>query len=186
MENFVLFSNACSIFRAHALQSEPNKAGNTKFVKFKFQSKSSKIERAYFFGHFSLTFIKNISYLKSSLNLGDEYHFHLSMTAIKVVRKLIFQKILTSHETNQLFFFCLFYKHDPKPKPNHQIASSRAKTKFRQSHTCVKYRGIIICIKINTYYNTSDLKYFTNFFPNKVDFPDVSPNIHVVCLQPNA
>ena len=29
-----------------------------------------------------------------------------------------------------------------------QIASSRAKTRSRQSQTCVKYRGIVICIKI--------------------------------------
>ena len=56
------------------------------------------------------------------------------------------------------FCFCLFHSHDPKPKRTHQKASIRAKTKSRQSETCVKYRGIIICIKRNTDLNTSDLK----------------------------
>ena len=38
----------CSLnFRAHALQSELNKDGYTNFVKFRLQSKSYKIERAF-------------------------------------------------------------------------------------------------------------------------------------------
>ena len=56
------------------------------------------------------------------------------------------------------YCFCLFHSHDPKPKRNHQIASSRAKTRSRQSQTCVKYRGNIICIRWSTDVNTNDLK----------------------------
>ena len=44
------------------------------------------------------------------------------------------------------YCFCLFHSQDPKPKRNHQIASSRAKTRSRRSQTCVKYWGNIICI----------------------------------------
>jgi hypothetical protein len=54
--------------------------------------------------------------------------------------------------------FCLFHFHDPKPKRNHQIACSRAKTRSRRSQACVKYRGIIICIKRNTDVNTGNQK----------------------------
>ena len=81
------------------------------------------------------------------------------MTVIKVVKIKIFQKSLPSHETNYtLIFFCLFHSHDTKPKPNHQIANSRAKTRSRRSQAGVKYRGIVICIKRNTDVNTSDQK----------------------------
>ena len=56
------------------------------------------------------------------------------------------------------YCFCLFHSHDQKLKRNHQIASSREKTKSRQSQTCVRYRDDIIFIRINTDVNTSDLK----------------------------
>ena len=71
------------------------------------------------------------------------------------------------------YCFCLFHSHDPKPKRNHQIASSRAKTRSRRSETCVKSRGIIIWIKRNTYVNTSDLKILNKKCPSKVDFQDI-------------
>ena len=80
------------------------------------------------------------------------------MTVTKVVKNKIFKKSLTSHETNLTLVFCHFHSHDQKPKRNHQIASSRAKTRSRQSQACVKYRGIIICIKRNTDVNTGDQK----------------------------
>ena len=69
--------------------------------------------------------------------------------------------------------FFLFQSHDPKPKRNHQIASSKAMRKSRQSQTCVKYRGNIIWIRRNTDVNTSDMKIFHKKRPNKVDFPNV-------------
>ena len=56
------------------------------------------------------------------------------------------------------YCFCLFHLQDPRPKWNHKIASSRAKTRSRQIQTCVKYGGNIICIKRNTDLNKSDLK----------------------------
>ena len=56
------------------------------------------------------------------------------------------------------YCFCLCHSQHPKSKQNHQITSSRAKTRSRRSQTCVKYRGVIICIKRNTDVNTSDLK----------------------------
>ena len=71
------------------------------------------------------------------------------------------------------YCFCLFHSQDPKPKRNHQIARSRAKTRPRQSQTYVKCRGNIICIKRNTDVNTGDLEILHKNFPNKVDFPDV-------------
>ena len=90
------------------------------------------------------------------------------------------------------YCFCLFHSHDPKPKRNHQIASSRAKTRSRRSQACVKYRGIIICIRRNTDVNTSDLKIVDKFFlllQIRLIFQtlsSISPNFHVVCFQPNA
>ena len=84
------------------------------------------------------------------------------------------------------YCFCLFHSHDPKPKWNHQIASSRAKSKSRWSHTCVKYMGNIICIKRNIYVNTSDLKYFTKNVQKRLNFQtlsSISPNIHLVCFN---
>ena len=56
------------------------------------------------------------------------------------------------------YCFCLFHSQDPKPKRNHQIASSRAKIRSRQNQACVKCRGNIICIKRKIDVNTSDLK----------------------------
>ena len=53
---------------------------------------------------------------------------------------------------------CFFHSHNPKPKQNHQIASSRAKTRSTRSQTCVKYRGINVFIKRNSDVNTGDLK----------------------------
>ena len=47
MENFVCFFKCLLNFRAHAMQSELNKVGYTKFLKFRFQNMSSKIEQAF-------------------------------------------------------------------------------------------------------------------------------------------
>ena len=47
MENFVRFFKCSLNFRAHALQFELNKVGYTSFAKFRLQSMSSKIERAF-------------------------------------------------------------------------------------------------------------------------------------------
>ena len=96
--------------------------------------------------------------LKSLLILFDEYHFSYTNDSFKMIRNKIFHKSLTSHETNWTILFLTFHLHDPKPKRNHQIASSRAKTISRQSQTCVNYRGNIICNRKNTGVNTSDLK----------------------------
>ena len=81
------------------------------------------------------------------------------------------------------YCFCLFHWPDPTPKRNHQIAISRAKIKSRQSQTCVKYRGNIICIKRNTDVNTSDLKILHKKRPNKVDLPDQSISKYISKMQ---
>ena len=115
--------------------------------------------------------------------------FHTSTTVIKVVKHYIFQKSLTSHETNWLLLFLSFPLHDPKPKRNHQIARSRAKTISRQSQTCVKYRVNIICIKRNTDVNPSYMKKLHKKRPNKIDFPEIifnSSKLSFGLLQPNA
>ena len=101
---------------------------------------------------------------------------YTSITVIKVVDSLIFHKSLTSHGTNLTPLLLSYSLAPPKPKRNHQIASSRAKARSRQSQTCVKYRGIIMCIKRNTDVNTSDLKILRKKCSNKVDFPDVITN----------
>ena len=67
------------------------------------------------------------------------------------------------------YCFCLFHSHNPEPKRNHKIASSRAKTRSWQSRTRVKY--------------------FTKKHPNKVDFPGIIFNfskLSFVLLQSNA
>ena len=88
-----------------------------------------------------------------------------------MVKKFIFQKSLTSNETNLTLLVLSFYWHDPEPKRNHKIASSRAKTRSRQSHTRVKYF-------------THKKKH-----GNKVDFPGVIFNFSKLSfglLQSNA
>ena len=80
------------------------------------------------------------------------------MTFIKVVKNQIFKKVYFPLKPTLRSYFFLFYSHDPKPKQNHQISSSRAKTRSTRSQACVKYRGNIICIKRNTDVNTGDLK----------------------------
>ena len=80
------------------------------------------------------------------------------------------------------YCFCLFHSHNPKPKRNHQIASSRAKTRSRQSHTCVKYRGNIIC-ELKWSEKTSQKRL------NQVYFLDIIFNFAKLSfglLQPNA
>ena len=88
------------------------------------------------------------------------------------------------------YCFCLFHSHNPKPKRNHQIASSRAKKRSRRSQKCVKYRGIIMCIKRNPGVNTSDLKLLQKFYFQIMlifqTLSSISPNFHIVCFQPNA
>ena len=69
-----------------------------------------------------------------------------------------FRKVYLPMKPTECYCFCLFHLQDLKPKRNHQIASSRAKIRSRQSQTCVKYRGNVICIKTKTDVNTSDLK----------------------------
>ena len=83
--------------------------------------------------------------------------------------------------------FCLFHSHDLKAKLNHQIASSRTKTKSRRSQTCVKYRGNIICIKRNADVNTSDLKILqtknVQIWLIFQTLSSISPNFHLVCFN---
>ena len=94
-------------------------------------------------------------------------------TVIKLVKNLIFKKVYLPLKPTWRSCFFLFHSHNPKPKQNHQISRSRAKTRSTRSHGCVKYRGNIICIKRNTDVNTGDLKILHKKIPNKVDFPDV-------------
>ena len=43
-----------------------------------------------------------------SLNLWDYFHFYVSMSAIKGVKNMVFQKSLISHETNLMPLFLSF------------------------------------------------------------------------------
>ena len=57
------------------------------------------------------------------------------------------------------------------------MASSRAKTRSTQSHTCMKYEVIIIFSKRNSDVNKGDLKILRKKkCQNKIDFPDVMFN----------
>ena len=87
------------------------------------------------------------------------------------------------------YCFLLFHSNDLKPKWNHQIARSRAKTRPKQSQTCVKYRGNVIFIERNIDVNTSDLKILYKKMSKYGWFSrcylQFLQNFHVVCLQPN-
>ena len=54
------------------------------------------------------------------------------------------------------------------------MVSSRANTRSAQSKTCVKYRGITICIKRNRDVNTGDLKKLHKKCQNKGNFQDIT------------
>ena len=85
---------------------------------------------------------------------------------------------MPSLETNLtlLFFFCFTYTTQNQSRTT-KISFSRAKMRSIQSQKCVKYRGIILCIKGNTDVNTDDLKILHEKCPNKVNFPDIIFNI---------
>ena len=116
--------------------------------------------------------------------------FEMSMTFIKVVKNQIFKKVYLPLKPTWRSCFFLFHSHDQKQKQNHQISSSRAKTRSTRSQTCVKYKGNIICIKRNTDVNTGDLKILhKKNVQIRLIFQTVSsisPNFYVVCLQPYA
>ena len=65
------------------------------------------------------------------------------------------------------YYFFLFHPNNPNPKRNHQIFSSRAKKRSRQSQTCAKYRGVIFCIRRKTDVNKSDLKILIWFLSSR-------------------
>ena len=102
---------------------------------------------------------KIVSYFQSLLNLCDEYHFKNIKDCHKIGKKISFSNKFnfTLNQLDALVFF-LFHTHNQKPKQNHQLYSSRAKTRSTQSQACVKYRGNIICIKRNTDVSTGDQK----------------------------
>ena len=128
MEKYVRFFKYSLNFRAHALQFELNKVGYTNFAKFRLQSMSSKIEQAFektnkpcFYLHFTKSNLNVIFFRFSNLLffLIIQIHnlhlifvmntiFYISITVIKVVKNLIFQKSLTSHETNLTLLFLSF------------------------------------------------------------------------------
>ena len=82
--------------------------------------------------------------------------------------------------------FLVFHSYNPKQKRSHRMASSRVKTRSTQSQTCVKYRGIIICIKRNTDVNTGDLKKLQKNVQIILIFQtlsSISRKCYVFCLQ---
>ena len=81
------------------------------------------------------------------------------------------------------YHYLLFHLYNPNKNGN---TSSRAKTILTQSHTFVKYRGIVICIKINSIINTGDLKILYKKCPNNMEFPDIIFNFFkIVCVLPS-
>ena len=97
----------------------------------------------------------------------------ISKNVIKLFKNPIFKKVYLPLKPTWRSWFFLFHSHHPKPKQNHQISSSGAKTRSTRSQACVMYKGNIICIRRNTDVNTDDLKILHKRCPNKVDFPDV-------------
>ena len=109
-----------------------------------------------------------------------------SKTVIKLVKNQIFKKVYLPLKPTWRSCFFLFHSHDPKPKLNHQISSTRAKTRYTRSQACVKYKGNIIYIKRNTDVNTGDLKILLKKCPNKVDFLDIIFNFSkILCGLPS-
>ena len=108
-------------------------------------------------------------------------------TVIKSNRNLIFQKSIHPAIPTWCSCFFLFHWNNPKPKQNHQIFSSRAKTRSTRSQACVKYRRNIICIKRNTDVkhrwtkNTSQKNVQIRLIFQTLSL--ISPTLYVVCLQ---
>ena len=84
------------------------------------------------------------------------------MTVITMDKNQIFKKVYLPLKPTWRSSFFLFHSYNPNSKQNHQISSSRAKTRSTQSQTYVKYRGIIIRFKRNTDVNTGNLKILHN------------------------
>ena len=84
-------------------------------------------------------------------------------------RKLIFQKVYLPMKPTWRYSFLLFHYDNPPKKLNHQMASSRAKTRSTQGQTCMKYRGIIILLRQIQMQTQVIWK-----FQNMVDFSDVT------------
>ena len=120
------------------------------FHKFKLKIICSAFSPKLFFLIFNILHLHKI--------YGMHTIFHILTNVIKLVKIEFFRKVLLPMKSNGRYCFCLFYSQDQKPKQNHQIASSREKTRSTQSQTCVKYWGNIICILRNTDVNKSDLK----------------------------
>ena len=115
--------------------------------------------------------------------------FKISMTAMEGVKNQIFKKVnLPTKPTGRSCFF-LFHSHNLKPKQNHQIASSRMKTRSTRSQTCMNYRGNIICFREIHMWTHVTWKYLTKNVLMRLIFQtlsSISPKFYVVCLQPYA
>ena len=85
------------------------------------------------------------------------------------------------------YSFLLFHSYNLKQTRNHQMTSSRAKARPTQSHTCVKYWGIIFLIRKNTIVHISDLKIFHKKKSKKSlifqMLSSISSKCYVFCLQ---
>ena len=113
-------------FTDQSLQSELTKIRYTNFVKFRLPRMSFKIEQAFgkmtkkcfclHFGNsnfnviFFCTFLKKIIFHILNLHKTNVMNitFYIVMTVLKVVKMLIFQKSLTSHETKLTLLFLSF------------------------------------------------------------------------------
>ena len=107
------------------------------------------------------------------------------MTLIKVARNHIFLKI---YETTLIISFFAFPRAWPKPKRNHQMASSRVKTRSTQNHTFVKYSGVIFLKKEKYRYPHRQSEHVSqNNLKISLIFHIISsfsPQFHVFFLQP--
>ena len=158
----------------------------TNFIKFQLQSMSSKIEQAFeknnkiwfcLHLHFANSIFTMI-FLHFFKNFKNNYFISLIFPKVmwlipftenikdchKIGWKSDFKKVHLPLKPTWCSCFFLFHSHNPKPKQNHQISSSRAKIRSTQSQACVKYRGNIICNKRNTDVNTGDLKILHKIF----------------------
>ena len=74
----------------------------------------------------------------------------ISLTVLKsAYKKRIFWFFYFLWKQLDALFFLLFHSHGSKLLRNHQIASSRAKIRSKQSQTCANHRVIISFIKRN-------------------------------------
>ena len=181
MENYVIFSNARSILELMLCNWNLTKLDILPLLSSDCRAWALKLSEHLkilicLCLHFVNSNLKVFFFIFHILHLHLIYVmntiFHILTNVIKVVKIKFFRKVQLPMKPTEHYCLCPFHLQDPKPKGNHQIASSRAKTRLRPIQTCVKYRGNIFVLREIQMWTKGIWKDFTKKRPNRVDFPD--------------